>query len=317
MKANVMPITHSAAWQELTARREELSTRHLRELFAEDPDRFARLSLSVDGLLADFSKQRIDGRTLELLIELARSADIGAGASACLRASRSTPARTGPSCTRRCVTSSSPFPTADHDVMPEVREVRADAGLLRAGAGGLWRGFSGEAIRDVVNIGIGGSDLGPKMVVRALSAYQRAGLRMHFVSNLDSAHLAPLLDSLDPRSTLFIVASKTFTTQETMLNAHTARQWLCAAAGEQAARALPLHFVAVSSAVDKVREFGLPPENIFRMWDWVGGRYSLWSAVGLPIALAIGMTGFERLLAGAQAMDNHFCHAPSSATCRC
>jgi glucose-6-phosphate isomerase len=202
--------------------------------------------------------------------------------------------------------------------MPEVREVRAQMRAFSERVrGGLWRGFSGEAIRDVVNIGIGGSDLGPKMVVRALSSYQRAGLRMHFVSNLDSAHLAPLLDSLDPRSTLFIVASKTFTTQETMLNAFTARQWLCAAAGEQAARALPLHFVAVSSAVDKVREFGLPPENIFRMWDWVGGRYSLWSAVGLPIALAIGMTGFERLLAGAQAMDNHFCHAPSSATCRC
>ncbi|GLT20756.1 glucose-6-phosphate isomerase [Zoogloea oryzae] len=171
---------------------------------------------------------------------------------------------------------------------------------------GLWRGFSGEAIRDVVNIGIGGSDLGPKMVVRALSAYQRPGLRLHFVSNLDSAQLGPLLDSLDPKTTLFVVASKTFTTQETMRNAHTARQWLCAAAGESAGRALPLHFVAVTSAVDRAAVFGLPPENLFRMWDWVGGRYSLWSAVGLPIALAVGMNGFERLLAGAEAMDEHF-----------
>ncbi len=307
-----MPITQSAAWQELTARREELSSRHLRDLFAEDPDRFANFSLSVDGLLADYSKQRIDARTLDLLVDLARSADLVRWRE---RLFAGEPINTSenravlhPALRHLKLT---PFPSAEHDVMPEVRGVRAQ---MRAFSerlrGGLWRGFSGEAIRDVVNIGIGGSDLGPKMVVRALSSYQRAGLRMHFVSNLDSAHLAPLLDNLDPRSTLFIVASKTFTTQETMLNACTARQWLCAAAGEQAARALPLHFVAVSSAVDKVREFGLPPENIFRLWDWVGGRYSLWSAVGLPIALAIGMTGFERLLAGAQAMDNHFRHAP-------
>ena len=147
-------------------------------------------------------------------------------------------------------------------------------------------------------------------VVRTLAAYQRSGLRMHFVSNVDSAHLAKLLDSLDPRSTLFVVASKTFSTQETMLNAHTARAWLCAAAGEGWARALPLHFVAVTSDVGRAATFGLPEANVFRMWDWVGGRYSLWSAVGLPIALAIGMNGFERLLAGAQAMDTHFCEAP-------
>ncbi len=307
-----MLITETAAWKELSVLRDIFAFRHLRDLFARDGARFSQMSLELNGLLVDFSKQRLDGHVLRLLVDLARDADLAGWRDRLFGGDKINVSE------HRAVlhpalrhSKLSPFPSTSADVMPEVRAVRAQmrqfSDKVRSG---LWRGFSGEAIRDVVNIGIGGSDLGPKMVVRALSAYQRAGLRLHFVSNLDSAQLGPLLDSLDPKTTLFVVASKTFTTQETMRNAHTARQWLCAAAGEAAVRALPLHFVAVTSAIDKAAVFGLPPENLFRMWDWVGGRYSLWSAVGLPISLAVGMNGFERLLAGAEAMDEHFREAP-------
>lgn len=307
-----MPNTNAPAWKALLAHRDQISGLHLRDLFAADPDRFKRFSVELDGLLVDFSKQRIDETALRLLIDLAETAQLGEWRDRLFSGDRINFSE------KRAVLHPAlrhlklgPFPSAENDVMPEVRAVRAQMRQFSEKVrGGLWRGFSGEAIRDVVNIGIGGSDLGPKTVVRSLSAYQHPGLRMHFVSNIDSAHLAKLLDSLDPRSTLFVVASKTFTTQETMLNAYTAREWLCAAAGEDWARALPLHFVAVSSAVDKAAAFGLPEANVFRMWDWVGGRYSLWSAVGLSIALAIGMNGFERLLSGAQTIDNHFREAP-------
>jgi len=302
----------SPAWKALLKHRDAIAHRHLRDFFAADPHRFAQMSVQRAGMLVDFSKQRVDARALRLLIELAESADLAAWRDRLFAGDKINVSED------RAVLHPAlrhlglgAFPSPERDVMPEVwavrEQMRVFSDKLRAG---LWRGFSGEAIRDVVNIGIGGSDLGPKMVVRALGAFQRSGMRTHFVSNLDSAHLAPLLESLDPRSTLFVVASKTFTTQETMLNAHTAREWLCAAAGVNAARALPLHFVAVTSAVDKAAEFGLPLANVFRMWDWVGGRYSLWSAVGLSIALAVGMNGFERLLAGAQAMDAHFREAP-------
>ncbi len=307
-----MPNTNAPAWQALVAHQARFSSAHLRDLFASDPQRFERFSLELEGLLVDFSKQRIDDTTLRLLVDLAETARLGEWRARLFAGEKINFSE------QRAVMHPAlrylklgAFPSAAWDVMPEVRAVRAQMRAFSERVrGGLWRGFSGEAIRDVVNIGIGGSDLGPKMVVRTLSAYQRSGLCMHFVSNVDSAHLAKLLDSLDPRSTLFVVASKTFSTQETMLNAHTARAWLCAAAGEGWARALPLHFVAVTSDVGRAATFGLPEANVFRMWDWVGGRYSLWSAVGLPIALAIGMNGFERLLAGAQAMDTHFCEAP-------
>ena len=305
------PIT-SPAWQAVQDHCRTITSSHLRELFAADPSRFSRFSIQVEDLLVDFSKQRIDAKAVQLLTALAEAADL-AGWRERLFAGEKINASEGRAVLHPALRhlKLGAFPSAAWDVMPEVRAVREQMRVFSDSVrAGLWRGFSGEAIRDVVNIGIGGSDLGPKMVVRALAAYGRPGLRMHFVSNLDSAQLEPLLDSLDPRSTLFIVASKTFTTQETMLNAHTARQWLCAAAGEHADRALPRHFVAVTSAVEKAAAFGLPEANLFRMWDWVGGRYSLWSAVGLPIALSIGMNSFERLLHGAQAMDRHFCEAP-------
>lgn len=307
-----MPNTHSPAWQALAEHCEVVRHYHLRDWFARDSQRFSGLSFELEGVLVDFSKQRIDRRGLALLLDLAKSADLAGWRERMFAGERinfSENRAVLHSALRFLKTGS--FPSGETDVMPAVRQVRAKMRLfsdqVRAG---LWRGFSGEAIRDVVNIGIGGSDLGPKMVVRSLSAYQRAGMRVHFVSNVDSAHMAKLFEMLDPRTTLFVVASKTFSTQETMLNAHTARKWLCAAAGEDCARALPLHFVAVTSDLARAAAFGLPEANVFDIWDWVGGRYSLWSAVGLPIALAIGMNGFERLLAGAQAMDTHFREVP-------
>lgn len=309
-----MADEYNRIWNELELHSKALKEIHLRELFERDDARYSEFSFRLEETLFDFSKQRIDSRALTLLIDLAESADLClwrdrlfAGDQINISEGRSVlhPALR--------YLKPGPFPSAFMDVMPVVREERAK---MRAFSdkvrSGLWRGFSGSAIRSVVNIGIGGSDLGPKTVVRALGAYNRNGPDIHFVSNLDSAHLAPLLETLDPRTTLFVVTSKTFTTQETMRNANTARDWLCAAAGTQAKRAMPLHFVAVTSEVKRAAEFGLPEENLFSMWDWVGGRYSLWSAVGLSISLAIGMNAFERLLHGAQAMDHHFQEAPLS-----
>lgn len=307
-----MSIVSTAAWRALVDHRDAVGGVHLRDWFSRNEGRYASLSICFEEMLFDFSKQRLDHATLNLLVDLARAADLEQWRNRLFSGERINISE-GRAVLHPALRNlkSGPFPSVSVDVMPEVRAARAKmrsfSDKVRSG---LWRGFSGAAIRDVVNIGIGGSDLGPKMVVRALGAYSRNGPNIHFVSNLDSAHLAPVLESLDPRTTLFVVTSKTFTTQETMRNANTARSWLCAAAGTQAERALPLHFVAVTSEVQKAADFGLPEENLFSMWDWVGGRYSLWSAVGLPIALAIGMNAFERLLHGAQAMDNHFREAP-------
>lgn len=310
----LLPITHTAAWQALAAHRDALHGRHLRDFFAAEPERFAAMSHSLGDLLVDFSKQRIDARGMALLADLARAADVEGWRT------RLFAGETINASEKRAVLhpalrhlDPTPFPTAALDVMPEVRQVRDQmrdfAERVRAG---LWRGYTGEAIRHVVNIGIGGSDLGPKMAVRALSAFEHPGLHLHFVSNLDGAQLAPLLETLDPRATLFIVASKTFSTQETLINAHTAREWLLSAVGNAAHHqaALARHFVAVTAEPARAAEFGIPGDNVFAFWDWVGGRYSLWSAVGLSVALSIGMGGFERLLSGAAAMDAHFREAP-------
>jgi glucose-6-phosphate isomerase len=308
-----MDITQTPAWQALLAHRNEIGGKHLREFFADDPRRFERLSFELDGLLVDFSKQRVDPAAIELLCHLARAADVEGWRDRMFAGEEINASE------QRAVLHPAlrhldtlPFPSKEGDVMPAVRAVREQmrefTDRVRCG---LWRGFTGEAIRHVVNIGIGGSDLGPKMATRALSAFEHPGLQVSFVSNLDSAHLAPLLETLDPRSTLFIVASKTFSTQETMTNARTARDWLLAAIGSNdPAAALAKHFVAISADGERTAEFGIPPANVFAMWDWVGGRYSLWSAVGLALAVAIGMNNFERMLAGAQAMDQHFCRTP-------
>jgi glucose-6-phosphate isomerase len=302
-------IRHSAAWTALESHARALADRPVRALFAEDPERFRRFSLRLDDLLLDYSKNRITAETMRLLVALAEQADVAgwrermfagekinntegrAVLHVALRAARG----------ERIVVDGTDVVPAVHAVLDQMR---AFSESVRSGA---WRGATGERITDVVNIGIGGSDLGPVMVTEALKPYQQPGLNVHFVSNVDGTHIAETLKKLRPESALFIVASKTFTTQETIANATTARSWLVAALGEDA---VARHFVALSTNADAVAAFGIDTANMFAFWDWVGGRYSLWSAIGLPIAVAIGYERFAELLAGAHAVDQHFRAAP-------
>jgi glucose-6-phosphate isomerase len=302
-------LTASPAWRALAAHADAVRSLHLRDLFAQDPTRFGRFSLILDDLLLDFSKHRITADTMRLLVDLARATDVEAWRERMFSGERinATEDRAVLHVALRN-RSGEPVRLDGVDVMPGVQAVLDRMrGFSERVRGGAWKGATGETIRDVVNIGIGGSDLGPLMVCEALKPYQSADLRPHFVSNVDAAHLVHTLARLDPARTLFIVASKTFTTQETMTNAASARAWLTAALGEDA---VAKHFVAVSTNAAEVARFGIDTANMFEFWDWVGGRYSLWSAIGLPIALAVGFDRFEELLEGAHAMDRHFRTAP-------
>ena len=304
-----MTITASHSWATLAAHHQELGKKHLRELFADDPDRAAALSLSFEDILFDFSKQRLNRETLGLLVQLAEASFLPEWIQRMFDGERINVTEDRSVLHVALRRSAAPFPSARLDVMPEVLATRARmaefAELLRAGKA---QGHHGTAIRDVVNIGIGGSDLGPKMVNQALRSLAHPALGVHYVSNLDGAQMAPLLQTLDPRSTLFIVVSKTFTTQETMLNAETARNWLKANLGDDVD--LSNHFAAVSSRPERAVAFGVGPDRVFPIWDWVGGRYSLWSAVGLALMIAIGPHAFDELLAGAERMDEHFRTTP-------
>ncbi len=298
------------AWSALADHAATIRTLHLRELFADDPERFSRFSIEDDGLLIDFSKNRITSETRRLLMDLARAVDLEGWRD---RMFAGEPINTteGRSVLHVALRNRAnrPIFVNGEDVMPAVNDVLDRIrGFSERVRGGDWRGHDGQTITDVVNIGIGGSDLGPLMVTEALKPYGRADLRCHFVSNVDSAHLVHCLEGLDPARTLFVVASKTFTTQETMTNAASARTWLIEHLGND--EAVAKHFVAVSTNADAVAAFGIDTANMFEFWDWVGGRYSLWSAIGLPVALAIGMDRFEELLSGAHAMDEHFRIAP-------
>jgi glucose-6-phosphate isomerase len=296
-------------WKRLEEHRDRMRDVHLRDLFAHDPARFDRFSLRLDDLLVDYSKQRITEETIRLLVELAAVTGVAdlrdrmfAGASI-----NNTEGRAVLHVALRR-SADDPLPVDGHDVMPDVRAARAHLREFSAAVrGGAWTGARGDRLTDVVNVGIGGSDLGPAMVTEALAPYGREGPRMHFVSNVDGAHLDETLRRLAPASTLFIVASKTFTTQETMANARSARAWLVGALGDAA---VANHFVALSTNAAEVARFGIAPGNMFVFWDWVGGRYSLWSSIGLPIAIAVGADHFEALLAGAAEMDAHFRTAP-------
>jgi glucose-6-phosphate isomerase len=306
-----MPLlTALPEWQALAVHRRAIDALTLRDLFAADPERASRLSLEAAGLQADFSKHLVTGETVGLLLALARALDVPGWIGRLFRgeAINNTEQRAALHVALRN-RGGRPIFAAGVDVMPEVERVLAQmgrfAGRVRSGE---WLGHTGRRITDVVNIGIGGSNLGPLMVCEALRFYQNRELRVHFVSNVDGTHVAETLRGLDPASTLFIVASKTFTTQETLTNAHTARRWCIDAFGDNAA--IARHFVAVSTARPQVEAFGIDPANMFEFWDWVGGRYSLWSSIGLPIAVAIGMDRFLELLAGAHAMDEHFRSAP-------
>ncbi|MDN2568032.1 glucose-6-phosphate isomerase [Aquibium sp. A9E412] len=304
-------MTEQAYADALTAlRAHRAATRAARiaDAFAADPQRFARLSLQLDDLLLDVSKCALGADTLALLHALAEAAGLAG-----MRAALFSGARVNTTENRAALHTALRQPadatvTLDgRDVVPEVHAVLAAmAAFAAAVRAGEARGATGAAFTDVVNIGIGGSDLGPAMATLALAPYHD-GPRLHYVSNVDGAHIADTLRGLDPRTTLFVVASKTFTTVETMTNAATARDWIAEHLG---AAAVTAHFAAVSTARDKVAAFGIAQERVFGFWDWVGGRYSLWSAVGLPLMIAVGAEAFGRLLDGAHAMDRHFRDAP-------
>lgn len=303
-------ITKSPVWNELESHHQKTSTLHMRDLFEAQPDRFDRFSMHFSDFLIDFSKHRITDDTLPLLRRLAQEAGVET-----LRDAMFAGERINTSEDRAVLhvalrnRSNRPILVDGRDVMPDVNAVLEQMRTFcDAVRGGTWRGFSGKQITDVVNIGIGGSDLGPVMVTEALKPYVSSELQPHFVSNVDSTHIAETLKSLDPETTLFLIASKTFTTQETLTNAHAARDWFLAVAGDEAHVAK--HFVALSTNQAEVEKFGIDPVNMFRFWDWVGGRYSFWSAIGLSIAVSIGFDRFEELLQGAHEMDEHFRTAP-------
>jgi glucose-6-phosphate isomerase len=302
-------IRASAAWKALEEHARSLANVHMRRLFADDPKRFEAFSLTLDSLLLDYSKNRVTAETMRLLSDLARAADVEGWRERMFAGEKinNTEGRAVLHVALRAAADQ--VITVDgENVVPAVHavldQIRAFSEAVRAGG---WTGQTGQRITDVVNIGIGGSDLGPVMACEALKPYHQRGLTVHFVSNVDGTHIAETLRTLNPETALFIVASKTFTTQETIANARTARAWLVDRLGEAA---IPKHFVALSTNAGEVAAFGIDTRNMFAFWDWVGGRYSLWSAIGLPIAIAIGFEGFAALHAGGRAMDHHFRSAP-------
>ncbi len=303
-------VTGSNAWQALRKHQQQLADVHMRDLFADDPLRFDQFSLRLGSILFDYSKNRITEETMSLLLDLAHQANLAQMIEAVFSGQKINVTE------NRAVLhialrnrSNRPILVDGRDVMPDVNRVLAKMRRFSESVrSGEWKGYTGRQITDIVNIGIGGSDLGPKMVTHALTPYARPNLRVHFVSNVDGSDLLETLKRVSPETTLFLIASKTFTTQETMTNAHSARAWLLAAAGDEAATAK--HFAAMSTNTTGVAGFGIDTQNMFEFWDWVGGRYSLWSAIGLPIALSVGMDHFEQLLSGAHTVDEHFRTAP-------
>jgi len=301
-------LTRTPAWKALEAHAAEMTSVHLRDLFAEDPKRFERFSLRLGDLLFDYSKNRITDETKRLLIELAKQQGLGHEIERMFTGERIN-ATENRSVLHVALRAKGRLEVDGVDVVQQVEAVRAKMRSLSDRVrSGEWRGHTGKAITDIVNIGIGGSDLGPVMVSEALRPYWKDGLDVHFVSNVDGTHIAEACKRLDPETTLFMIASKTFTTQETMTNARTARAWLVDALKSETAVAS--HFVALSTNATGVAEFGIDTENMFEFWDWVGGRYSVWSAIGLPVACVIGMDRFEELLDGAREVDGHFRAAP-------
>ncbi|KAB7694216.1 glucose-6-phosphate isomerase [Plesiomonas shigelloides] len=303
---NSINPTQTAAWQALTQHYQSMRNVTLRDLFADDPLRFNAYSATFeDQFLLDYSKNLINQSTMQHLLALAHETKLPEAIAAMFRGDKIN--RTEDRAVLHVALrnrSNTPIMVDGQDVMPQVNAVLAKMkAFCDKVISGQWTGYTGKAITDVVNIGIGGSDLGPYMVTEALKPYKNH-LNMHFVSNVDGTHIAETLKSLDPETTLFLVASKTFTTQETMTNALSAREWFLQSAHEQAHVAK--HFAALSTNASAVAAFGIDTANMFEFWDWVGGRYSLWSAIGLSIALSIGFDNFEQLLSGAHAMDRHF-----------
>ncbi|MEH0373037.1 glucose-6-phosphate isomerase [Vibrio mimicus] len=309
MLKNINP-TQTQAWKALTAHFESAQDMDLKALFEQDSERFAKYSARFgQDILVDYSKNLVNAETMQHLFALAKETELQSAIAAMFKgeAINQTEDRAVLHTALRN-RSNSPVLVNGEDVMPAVNAVLAKMRAFSERViGGDWKGFTGKAITDVVNIGIGGSDLGPYMVTEALVPYKNH-LTMHFVSNVDGTHMAETLKKVDPETTLFLVASKTFTTQETMTNAHTARDWFLKVAGDEAHVAK--HFAALSTNGKAVAEFGIDTDNMFEFWDWVGGRYSLWSAIGLSIILSIGYDNFVELLAGAHEMDQHFVNTP-------
>ena len=307
---NINP-TQTAAWQALQKHFDEMKDVTIADLFAKDGDRFSKFSATFDDqMLVDYSKNRITEETLAKLQDLAKECDLAGAIKSMFSGEKIN--RTENRAVLHVALrnrSNTPILVDGKDVMPEVNAVLEKMKTFsEAIISGEWKGYSGKAITDVVNIGIGGSDLGPYMVTEALRPYKNH-LNMHFVSNVDGTHIAEVLKKVNPETTLFLVASKTFTTQETMTNAHSARDWFLKAAGDE--KHVAKHFAALSTNTKAVGEFGIDTANMFEFWDWVGGRYSLWSAIGLSIVLSIGFDNFVELLSGAHAMDKHFSTTPA------
>jgi glucose-6-phosphate isomerase len=307
-------LTNLASWKALEAHFEQIKDVHMRDLFEQDTsqsgNRFEKFSAQMDDILLDFSKNRINDDTFRLLCELAEETNVQQWRDQMFAGDPINISEFRPVLhTALRNRSNTPVYVDGEDVMPKINRVleqmRYFTDRMR---GGHLRGYSGRLFKDVVNIGIGGSDLGPHVVCDSMKPYAQRGMNVHFVSNVDPTHLTEILKTVEPESTLFIISSKTFSTQETMLNAHSAREWFVHLTGND--KAVARHFVAVTANKQAAGEFGILEENMFEFWDWVGGRYSLWSAIGLPIALYLGMDRFEELLEGAYAMDMHFKSAP-------
>jgi glucose-6-phosphate isomerase len=298
--------TELATWKKLSEHYNKTSALQMRDQFKQDPNRFSKFSVSFNNILLDYSKNRITEETLPLLIQLAEEANLKKNIEAMFTGEKINNTE------KRAVLhtalrnrSNTPVMVDGENVMPGINAVldkmKKFCEQVRSGN---WKGYTGKSITDVVNIGIGGSDLGPYMVTEALKPYAKAGLNIHFVSNVDGTHIAETLKKVNPETSLFIIASKTFTTQETLTNAESAKSWFLKTAKDE--KAVAKHFVALSTNAKEVSKFGIDTNNMFEFWDWVGGRYSLWSAIGLPIAVYIGFENFEKLLSGAHEMDKHF-----------
>src|SRR5690554_2678254 len=302
--------TFTQSWKELQNYFSDFQKTQMKDLFEQDSDRFSKYSLSFEDILVDFSKNIVDEKVFSLLIEIAQECKLSEAIEAEFSGEKinKTEDRSILHIALRN-RSNTPIYSDGKDVMPDVNRVLEQMkDFSEKIISGTWKGYSGKPITDIVNIGIGGSDLGPLMVTEALKPYKKEHINAHFVSNVDGRHIAETLKGLNPETTLFIVASKTFTTQETMANAESAKTWFLEKA--QDTNAVKNHFVALSTNAKAVADFGIDTKNMFEFWDWVGGRYSLWSAIGLSIACTIGFENYEALLDGAHAMDNHFSQTP-------
>jgi len=298
------------AWKRLQEHFALMKDKHMRDMFQEEPQRFSAFSLTLEDILIDYSKNIISAETLRLFAELAEEAGLKDAIEKIFSGDKinETEGRAALHTALRN-RSNNPVYLDGKDIMPEVNAVLRKMGSFSNKViSGEWKGYNGKAVTDIVNIGIGGSCLGPLMATEALMPYKKPHINVHFVSNIDGTAIAGTLKKIRPETTLFIVASKTFTTQETMTNANTARQWFLDSAKD--ASYIKKHFAAVSTNEEEVKKFGIDPENMFIFWDWVGGRYSLWSAIGLSIACSIGFDNFSEMLEGGHAMDNHFRKAP-------